>query len=70
MPDNLELVVRSCHPLVCIRILGQPPPAERPLGDALEPGPPPLRVDPPDVDIRRTVEPAAWVWSGTGVAAQ
>ena len=24
----------------------------------------PLRVDPPDVDIRRTVEPAARVWAG------
>ena len=30
----------------------------------------PLRVDPPDVDIRRTVEPAAWVRPRTGIASQ
>src|SRR6202007_644409 len=47
------------------------PSAQLPLGDAVEPGfTAPLRVDPPDVDIRRAVAPAAWIWYGTGAPAQ
>jgi hypothetical protein len=30
----------------------------------------PLWIDAPYVDIRRTVEPATWVWSGIGIASQ
>jgi hypothetical protein len=29
-----------------------------------------LRVDAADVDVRRSVEPAAWVWAGVGIASQ
>jgi hypothetical protein len=46
-------------------------PAQLPLGDTVEPGSTaPLGVDAPNIYVRRTIEPAAWVRPRAGVPAQ